>query len=218
MDSITKAKEWVNQNVPMLNILFQNKYIGMIYDRFASLPAKQQRQIIMAVMGGMGGILALYLLLSYYSLWSESHSSYESQAMINLLMQHQKTRRDKSHILQQLERNSQLTNEGAFKAYILSQAKQSNISNRFIQIEEKPVGDTKAGEPGKPGDVQAKQVTVTVDKVNLQQLKTLISAVEFGQYSVSIPSLNITNDDKIRGYMKAKFTVVAYVFQAEEGV
>ena len=40
MDSLEKAKEWVRENVPMLSQVWENKYVGMAYDRFASLPPR----------------------------------------------------------------------------------------------------------------------------------------------------------------------------------
>ena len=225
MDAITKAKDWINQNAPMLGVVYQNKYAGMIYDRFASLPAKQQRQILFWVIGGMGGVLFLYLLVSYYTLWSQTREAREAYGMIDMLMQYQKSKRDKSQYLQHLERNSQLSAPGEFKNHLLGQVKQSNISQRLVQVEEKAEADSASGTgtggaSGKKmeSDVKVKQAMMVVDKVNLQQLKTLLTNIEFGSYNLSVPALQISNDDKIRGYMKAKFTVVAYLFQSEEGM
>ncbi len=217
MDTVTKAKEWINQNAPMLSILYTNKYVGIGYDKFASLPAKQQRQILFGILGGLGGLLFLYLTISYYTLWSESREAREAYTMIDSLMQYQKSKRDKSQYLQHLERNSQLAGTGQFKEHVLSQAKQAGISQRFIQVEEKAELDNPELKKGE-GDIKVKQVSVNVEKINLQQLKGFLTALEFGSYNLNIPTLQITNDSKIRGYMQAKFTVVAYLFQTEESL
>jgi hypothetical protein len=56
-----------------------------------------------------------------------------------------------------------------------------------------------------------------MQRVNLSQLKNFLNNVEFGPYNLSVSSIKITNDSKIRGYMNVDLGVVAYLFQAETG-
>src|SRR5437899_1786864 len=72
MDSFSKFKEWVNEHVPMLAVVYENKYVGMAYDRFASLPPKQQRQVMIGVGLGIVAIITGFILSSYLSLWTYS--------------------------------------------------------------------------------------------------------------------------------------------------
>lgn len=216
MDKWTKVKEWVNENAPMLAGLYNNKYVGMGYDRFASLPPKQQKQVLLGVVGGFFAIVFGYLLYSYLSLWSYSSKAKDSYAMANLLQQYQKNRRDKSAQLSHLERSAQLASPGQFKEHLLQQGRAASISQRMMQVEEKP----DAGDEAAAGrDVRMRQATVTLEKVNLNQLKSFLNNVEFGPYQLGVSSIKITNDDKIRGYMKVELGVVAYLFETslEEG-
>lgn len=217
MDKWTKAKEWINENAPMLAVVYQNKYVGMGYDHFASLPSKQQKQVILGTLGGFFAIIFFYLLWSYISLWSYSSQAKESYSMANLLQQYQKSRRDKSALLQNLEKSSQLSAPGQFKTHLLNQGKAAAISQRMMQVEEK--GDAEVKEDGAKSsqDVKVRQATVTLEKINLNQLKSFLNNIEYGSYQMGISSIRILNDDKIRGYMKVELGVVAYLFQSEEG-
>lgn len=213
MNKWTKVKEWIQENAPFLANLYQNKYIGMLYDRFASLPPKQQKQAILGSIGAVAFLVLSFLLMSYLTLWSSSQSAKDSYAMANLLLQFQKNRRDKAGQIQHLDRNAQLAGPGQFKEHLISQGRAASISQRMMQVEEKP--DTNDGEPGR--DVRMRQATVTLERINLNQLKGFLQNVEFGPYNLGISSLKITNDDQIRGYMKVEMGVVAYLFQSEEG-
>ena len=209
MASIEKAKEWIKENVPMVAVVYENKYVGMAYDRFASLPAQQQKQTILGSLGLAIGIVMLILLTSYISLWSTASKSRQSYEMVNLLQDFQRHRRDQSEQITQLERNNALAAQGEFKRHLLEQGRGAAISPRMMEIEEKPDGE------GGSADVKLKQASVSLKKVNLNQLKTFLNNVEFGTYNLSISSLKISNDDKIRGYMNVDLGVVAYLFQAE---
>ena len=209
MASIEKAKEWIKENVPMVAVVYENKYVGMAYDRFASLPAHQQKQTILGSIGLAIGIVMLILLTSYISLWSTSSKSRQSYEMVNLLQDFQRHRRDQSEQITQLERNNALGAQGEFKRHLLEQGRGAAISPRMMEIEEKPDGE------GGSADVKLKQASVSLKKVNLNQLKSFLNNVEFGTYNLSISSLKISNDDKIRGYMNVDLGVVAYLFQAE---
>lgn len=215
MERWTKIKEWINENAPMLTGVYQNKYIGMVYDRFASLPPKSQKQVVLGSIGGIFAIVVGYLLFSYLSLWSYSGQAKESYAMANLLQQYQKNRRDKSAQLQHLERAGQLAAPGQFKEHLVSQGRGASISHRMMQVEEKP--DANDDESKQGGDVRIRQATVILEKVNLSQLKGFLNNVEFGPYHLGVSSIKILNDDKIRGYMRVELGVVAYLFQTEEG-
>lgn len=209
MASVEKAKEWIKENVPMLAVLYENKYVGMAYDRFASLNPKQQTQVILGTFGGTLAIILLFLLGSYISLWSASGQAERSYEMVNLLNEYQKHRRDQGEQIANLERNNVLSASGEFKRHLMEQGRSAAISPRMMEIEEKPEGTEDSGEKGASSDVKLKQASVTLKKVNLNQLKAFLNNVEFGQYNLSISSIKITNDDKIRGYMNVDMGVVA---------
>ena len=216
MASWTKVKEWVNENAPVFAVIYQNKYVGMVYDRFGSLPAKQQKQLILTSFSCFVSLLVIFLGFSYYSLWSYSSNAKEAYQMIGMLQQYEKECRDKSTQIQSLDRNAQLAPPGELKQQLLNQARTAAISPRLIQVEEKADGEEKDDESKGGHDVKMKQATVTMERVNLQQLKDYLAAVELGPFNLSISSVKITNDDKIRGYMKVELGVVAYLFPSEE--
>jgi hypothetical protein len=87
----------------------------------------------------------------------------------------------------------------------------------MMEVQEK--ADSAESEPdgkGAPGsEVKVKQASIALKKVNLTQLKSFLNQVEFSQYNLSVASLKVTNDDKIRGYMNVDIGVVAYLFQGE---
>jgi hypothetical protein len=217
MDTFSKFKEWVNEHVPILAVLYENKYVGMAYDRFASLPPKQQRQVMIGVALGFVAIVTGFILSSYFSLWSYSSRVDKSAEMINMLQQYQKQRRAKSGQIQNLGRNGELAAAGAFKTALVNQARSASISPRMVQVEERDESPGGEDDPKAGHDVKLKQATVKLQRVNLTQLQAFLQIVEFGGYNLSISSLKITNDDKIRGYMNVDMGVVAYLFQTEEG-
>jgi hypothetical protein len=216
MDGVIRIKEWINEHVPLLSRVYENKYVGMLYDRFASLPPKQQRQSLWAIFGGFSTLVLGYLLWSYIDLWSTTSKANESYSMANMLIQYQKQRRDKSQAIRSLSRNSQLSNPGQMKQVLIDLGRSATISPRMITAEEQGGGneseDSKSG-----GDVQMKRATVTLSRVTLTQLKNYLQSVEHGQYDLSISSMRVTNDDKIRGYMKVELGVVGYLFDMDEG-
>ena len=61
----------------------------MLYDRFASLPSTQQKQVL------IGGVAGVFLLIfgvvfsTYMTLWTFSGKSKTSQSMIAMLLQYQ---------------------------------------------------------------------------------------------------------------------------------
>lgn len=214
MESWTKIKEWIQANVPMLAKVYENKYLGMLYDRFASLPAKQQKQVLFGSLSTGAGLVFLYFIVSYFSLWSDGKRVQDSASMVNLLMQYQKNLQEKGTEIKNLDRNSRLADTGQLKEHLLTQGRMANISARSMQIEEKPDQE----ESDKTvHDLKMKQATVVLERVNLTQLSSFLNSVEFGQYNLSISSLKLINDEKIRGYMKVELGIVAYIFNSAEG-
>lgn len=218
MDQVSKIKQWVNENAPMLANLYENKYVGMIYDRFASLPPRQQKQILVGAFAGAVFIVFLYLLFAYMSLWSYSSKTKESGSMTNLLLQYQKSRRDKSQQIKFLARNSQLSAPGQFKQHLTDIGRSSSISPRMMKIEEKgEVGTKEEDTKGPQSEVKIKHATVTLEKVTLTQLTAFLRNVEFGQFNLQVSSFRIANDSKTRGYMTVELGIVAHLFETEEG-
>ncbi len=213
---LEKLREWLKENMPVFSQASENKYVGMVYDRFASLPPGQQKQVILGFVGFLVLMVFGYLFLSYIALWTSSGKSDRNREMSNMLIQYQRQLKEKSGQLQQLEKNDQLAGNGALKQYLADQARNAGISPKAAEAEEKP--EAAGGEEGgKAGDLKVKEASITLSRVNLNQLKQFMQSVEFGNYNLSVTSLKITNDDKIRGYMKAEVGVVAYVFQAAAG-
>ena len=216
MDSLSQVREWINQNAPALAKVYENKYVGMIYDRFASLPPKKQRQVLVGGVAGVGAFVFLILLSFYLSYWGSAGKAQKAESMVNMLMLYQKARRAQEGQIHALERNNLLGTPDALKKHLLDQGRSANISPRMIKAEEKaesgdPQEESKAGQ-----DVRMKQATVKLERVNLTQLRDFLQGVEFGPYNLSVSSLQISNDDKIRGYMNVELGVVAYLFQLGE--
>lgn len=216
MDRMAKVKEWINENAPMLNVLYQNKYAGMAYDRFASLPPRQQKQIILGSFAAVVAVVAGYIFFSYLSLWSLSSKAEQSYRMVTLLQQHQRTQKSQSGQVAVLERNSELSASGQFKEHLVRQAQAARISARMVKVEETP-DNPGGGEDGRTGDVRIRQASVILEKVTLTQLTRFLNNVELGPYNLSVSSIKVTNDDKIRGYMNVEMGVVAYLFSSEAG-
>ena len=215
MDSVAKLKEWVNEKAPFLAVIYQNKYVGMLYDRFASLPPKQQRQVIGGIFGVTSFTVVGYLLWSYISLWSVSSQTSETYAMSNMLQQYQKSRRDRSQQLQLLSLNSQLGSPGVLKQYLIEAGRPAGISQRMVQVEER--GEAGVGDdPKAKKEVKIKQATVSLQRINLTQLSGYLKGIEFGKFNVGVSSLKIINDDKLRGYLTAEISVMAYLFESDE--
>lgn len=217
MMSLEKTKDWIRENIPMLMIFFENKYIGMVSDRFASLAPTKQKQVIMGTALGVMGLVMLHLMVSYFGLYRESSQKKQSEEMVSLLKSFQKQQKEQSAELHLMERNRDLAESGALKGALLAQARQVGISPRMVQAEES--GDSGEGENAK-GDVKMKRATVKLQHVNLAQLKNFLQNVEFGNYNLDVSSIKITNDNKLRGYMDVELGVVAYLFGvtgSEEG-
>lgn len=205
------VKAWIKENAPILTQAYDNKYVGMLYDRFASLSVKRQKQTILGGLTLVVAIIAIYLLSSYWSMWTRAGKISDFQAMTQLLREYQKTQREQSAELQNLDKNSRLSAAGQYKEYLIAQARAAGISPRMVQIEEK--ADVSEGESG---EVKVRQAAVHVDKANLRQLKMFLQNIETGEYNLSISNLKISNDDKIRGYMNTDLTVSAYLFRGGE--
>lgn len=209
-------KEWITENVPMVSVLYQNKYVGMLYDRFASLPPKRQRSVVLwSFIGAIAFILG-YLFISYLSLWSHSSRARKASFMVNMLQQYQKEHREKSAQIQVLEMNNELATNGALKQHILDQGRMASISPRMLQVEEKDAAQDQMEDPKSVLDMRMKQASVKLQRVNLKQLRDLLRNIESGRYNLNITSLKILNDDKIRGYMNVEMSVVVYLFAGGE--
>jgi hypothetical protein len=136
--------------------------------------------------------------------------------MVTFLRQHQKQQKEQSTELRLIERNSALAGAGALKAQLITTARSAGISPRMVQAEESNDSSPVVDE-SKPSDVQMKRATVTLQRVNLSQLKNFLQGVEFGNFSMEVSSIKIRNDEKIRGYMDVDLGVVAYLFNSGGG-
>ncbi len=211
MMNIDKTKDWIRENIPMLMIVFENKYTGMLYDRFASLPPTRQKQVIMGTCFTIMGIVMLHLTYSYWGLYSSNRQTRQSQEMVSVLKSFQKQQKEQSSEIRLMERNGALAEPGGLKGHLLAQARQVGISPRMIQAEESGDGGGEETASGK-GDLQMRRATVKLQRVNLAQLKNYLEGVEFGNFSLDVSSIKIKNDDKVRGYMDVEMGIVAYLF------
>lgn len=211
MTSLGKAKEWINQHFPSLKVFYENKYVGMAYDQFASLPAQKQKQVILSIFGVIFLVVMLLLLSFFLDFYKQSNLVSNSEVMMGMLQDFEKSKRDQDSKLFLLERNSQLQDSNAIKRFIGDQARVLNISPRLVKVEEMPpAGDSKDGP-------STKQALVKLERVNLSQLMALLQAVEYGSFAVKVGSLRVKNDEKIRGYLHAEFLMEVHFLQAGGG-
>jgi len=216
MEETSKLKSWISEKAPFLSVLYQNKYVGMAYDQFASLPPKKQKQVVFGVLGGSASLVLIFLIYSYWSLWSLSSDTQETYSMSNMILQYQKYRRDRAEDLIMLTKNSQLSAPGQLRQVLLQAAAGAGISPRMIQVEERGEAGVGGGDPKKK-EFKIKESTVTTQRITLVQLTNYLKAIEYGTYNLTIPSIKITNDDKLRGYLNVDMTIMAYVFDGDEG-
>lgn len=211
-----KVHSWIMERAPMLASAYQNKYVAMLYDRFASLPPEKQRRALAGLGIGILALLTLVLGSSFWTLWSTNAKSRKNGEMTSILMRYQKERRERADEIQELERNRELSADGQLKQFLINIARTSSISPRMIQVEEQndnigATPDTKAS-----AEIVVKRASTKLQRVNLNQLTSFLQAVEFGQYGLTVTSIRIANDDKLRGYMNVEIGILAYLFQAEE--
>jgi len=217
MDRLKRFKQWINENAPMLSNVYENKYVGMAYDRFASLPPTQQRSLMIGSVLFLLACVLGYLASSYAALWSYTGRTNDANQMIHMVLKHQKSSESKSQQLQGLEGEKSLSAPGALKSYVITSAKLARISQRLIIVTETPATAKPAeGEEEEAGDSATKQVNVKLEKVNLNQLKEFLEKLEHGRFTLSITSITINNDDKIRGYMNVNLNVETTVIVAPE--
>lgn len=201
MSTVDRVKGWLKENAPMLTVLYENKYVGMAYDRFASLPPKEQKQTMIAVFGGFAALVFGYLLLSYLSVWSDSSKAKESQKMVNEIQAYQRTMRDKLGRLQALQSVSSFGGEGQLKAHLTGIARSSAISPRMMEVTEQGE-DTLAG-------AKVRKALVKLQRMTLTQWVGFLRSIETAPQRVSPTSLKAKNDEKLRGYMQVEIGVVA---------
>jgi len=212
---VGKLQEWLNEKAPSLSGIFENKYVGMVYDRFASLPPTQQRRVTIASFTGIVILIVAYLLYSLFSLWLISSRAADVEDMIGMLQKYKSESRSKSAEMSSLSPNNLLARKGALRRHLQGQGRTAQISPRSIRVDETEVTKDTAG---KEKDVRVKQANVKLERVNLDQLLSFLRAIEHGSYALSISSLKVTNDNKVRGYMNVDMGIVAYLFEfGEEG-
>ncbi|MBM4303489.1 MAG: hypothetical protein FJ112_04105 [Deltaproteobacteria bacterium] len=215
MEDTSKIKTWISEKAPSLAILYKNKYVGMVYDRFASLPPKKQKQVVLYSFGSVIALVLIYLVSSYFSLWSLSSATRNIYSMNNMILEYQKHRRDRSEELTLLMRNAPLAAPGQLRQVLLQAAGVNGISPRMIQIEER--GEAGVGGDPKKKEVRIKESAVSLQKVNLSQAINYLKTIEYGNYNLIVSSIKITNDDKLRGYLNVDISIMAHLFENDEG-
>lgn len=200
-----KAKKWLQENAPNL---VENKYLGMVYDRFASLPPNQQRWLTLGSLGTVCSIILIWLFSSYLTYFEYTGRANGAQKMLSILAKYEAQKSDSSSANDSVQRNTELLRANALKNFIMGQARIAKISTRSIEVDERMGGS--AEEPGGP---KSKMATVKLQRVNLDQLLEFVKGIEFGIYSIGISSVKIDNDEKYRGYMNAEFSMVAHLLE-----
>jgi len=216
MEQTGKIKSWIKEQVPMLTLLYENKYIGMAYDRFASLPPAQQRKLITASILGVFGSITFYLGSSYYQLWSLSKRNTAASSMATLLQQYQKIKRDKSQEIAALEGNAAFSNPGQLKQRLLDVGRQTGISARMMDANEGGEASAPSDDSKGNSELKVKKASVTLQKVTLTQIINYLKNLEAGQFSLNVSRIKIETDPQLRGYMTTQFDVTAYLFSPEE--
>jgi len=182
----------------------------MAYDHFASLPPSQQKTVMISG-GGVFSLMVLGFLLScVFNLLSYNHQSKMADEMVTMLQDYQRARQSRASDVAFLERNRRIAAPGALKQHLLRQGNSAKISPRLMEIKEIE-SQAPVGEEG-VGDIQLRQASVRLQRVNLSQLQGFLQKIEFGAYNLSINSLRIQNDDKLRGYMNVDIAIIAYLF------
>jgi hypothetical protein len=216
MEATSKIKAWIKEQVPMLTVLYENKYVGMAYDRFGSLPPQQQRRLIFTFVGIVFGIVTLYLGINYYSLWSVTSRSKDAVSMGALLQNYQKVQRDKSQEIQGFERNAALSNPGQLRQRLLDIGRTTGISPKMMDAKERDEASARTEESKPSTELKIKQASVSLQKVNLTQLVNYLKNVESGDFNLNVSALKIKKDAQMRGYMNVELEVIATIFAAEE--
>lgn len=203
MSTVDRVKGWLKENAPMLTVLYENKYVGMAYDRFASLPPKEQKQVLLGVFGGFAALVFGFILVSYWSVWSDSSKARASQKMVNEIQAYQRSMREKLGRLQALQNVSSFGGEGQLRAHLTTVARSAAISPRFIEVVEQ-------GEEQVSG-AKVRKASVKLQRMNLTQWVGFLRTLETGQHRLSVVSLKASNDPKLRGYMEVEIGIVAPV-------
>ncbi len=213
---LSRIHGWIMERAPMLANVYQNKYIAMLYDRFASLTPDKQKKTLAGVAIGFLVLSSLILGSSYWNLWTTTARSRKNNEMISMLMKYQKQRRERAEQIQELERNRELSADGQLKQYLINTARTASISPRMIQVDEQNDNVGSTPDATSPSEIVVKRAATKIQRINLNQLTSFLQAVEFGQYGLTISSIRIMNDDKLRGYMNVEIGILAYLFQMDE--
>ncbi|MFM8315385.1 MAG: hypothetical protein ACKOA8_13950, partial [Deltaproteobacteria bacterium] len=144
-------------------------------------------------------------------------STQELYSMNNLILQYQKSRRDRGEELQLLNRNAPLAAPGQLKQFLFQTSATAGISPRMIQVEERAEAGVGGGSDPKKKEVRIKESTVSLQRINLTQLITYLKNIEYGNFNLVVSSVKISNDDKLRGYLNADLSIMAYLFEGDEG-
>lgn len=214
MSTKDKIKIWIREQVPMLTLVYENKYVAMASDRFASLPQKTQKHILMGIVLGSFGFVSIFLLVNYIQLYKMNSRAKEASALSTVLVRYQKTLQDKAADLRDIESGGNLNEPGKLKQKLSDLGRFSGISAKLIQADEQ--GIQTSPPLGKTGSERRfKKAQVTLEKVTLPQIIKYINSVESSRDALSIASLKINSDEKLRGYMGVVLEVHAQVFNRE---
>lgn len=215
MGTKDKIKVWIREQVPMLTLIFENKYVGMAQDRFASLPPLLQKRILIGLILSSFGFAGIYLTVSYIQLWQLSSRAQEASALSTVLIRYQKTLQDKASELREIEGGDNLSAPGKLKQKLLDLGRFAGISPKLIQTAEEGVQTVPATAGKTGGERKYKKATVTLEKVTLPQIIKYINSVESSPDTLSIASLRLSSDEKLRGYMGVNLEVHAQIFNQE---
>lgn len=214
MSTKDKIKLWIREQVPMLTLVYENKYIAMASDRFASLPPKTQKHILMGMVVGCFGFAVIFLIANYIQLFRINSRAKEASALSTVLIRYQKTLQDKAADLRDIESGSNLNEPGKLKQKLSDLGRFSGISAKLIQANEQGVQTSPSS--GKAGSERRfKKAQITLEKVTLPQIIKYINNVESSRDALSIASLKINSDEKLRGYMGVVLEVHAQLFNRE---
>jgi hypothetical protein len=199
----------------MLTLLFENKYVGMAQDRFASLPPLTQKRILMGLVLSVFSAVGVYLTINYIELWQLNTRAKEASALSTVLIRYQKTLQDKASELREVEGGSNLNNPGMLKQRLLDLGRFAGIAPKLIQTDEQGVLTVPTTGEKTGSERKFQKATVTLEKVTLPQIIKYINSVESSRDALSISGLRIYSDEKLRGYMGLNLEIHAQIFNRE---
>ena len=205
--------EWINENVPMLKRLIRNKYVDMMYDRFASLDAQRQRQIIIGTIAALILLLVFIVFMGYSSYWAVLRQTQRTRSLAYACLQFQRELQE-SAVLQEkgAVREQDVAEHQDLRQVVMDAARMAHFPPQSVIVEPLPA-DAPPG-PGLTSGSSTPSSQIRIERMNLLQLKMFLQRLELGPQRFAVERIQIANDDKVRGFMRVDIRGHLYGAQA----